>query len=112
VPLTFTFKGGFFDLADFFHQLKRFVRLANDRINVHGRLMAIDGFTFKASAFPRLEAQVNATVYLTPKDEGTTAGATPGGPSSSGTSPSTPASSGSSPAPSTPTTPPAAVSTR
>ena len=113
VPLEFTFKGGFFNLADFFHQLKRFVRVANDRISVHGRLMAVDGFTFKASAFPRLEAQVLATVYLTPKEQGATAGATPGGPSSpSATSPSTPASSGSTPAPAPPTTPPAAVSAR
>ncbi len=112
VPLEFTFKGGFFDLADFFHQLKRFVRVANTRISVHGRLMVVNGFTFKASAFPRLEAQVFATVYLTPKDQGATAGATPGGPSSPSTaSPSTPASSGSSPAP-PPSTPPAAVSAR
>ena len=29
VPLTFKFGGQFFDLADFFHQLKRFVRVTN-----------------------------------------------------------------------------------
>lgn len=113
VPLEFTFKGGFFNLADFFHQLKRFVRVANERIAVRGRLMAINGFTFKASAFPRLEAQVFATVYLSPKEQGATAGATPGGPSSSSAAGSTPASSGSGgSAPAPPTTPPAAVSAR
>jgi hypothetical protein len=110
VPLEFSFTGGFFHMADFFHQLKRFVRVANDRISVHGRLMTINSFTFKTRVFPRIEAHVVATVYLTPKDQGSTAGATPGGPTtSSGGAQSAPASSGSTPAPSTP---PAAVSAR
>jgi hypothetical protein len=81
VPLEFTLRGGFFELADFFRELKRFVRVAGgDRISVEGRLVTIDGFELKTTRFPAIEATVNATVYLSPKVEGATAGATPSGP--------------------------------
>jgi Tfp pilus assembly protein PilO len=80
VPLTFKFGGQFNDLADFFHRLKRFVHIANRKINVDGRLITIDSLTFTSTQFPSLEADVTATVYLTPKTEGPTAGATPSGP--------------------------------
>jgi Tfp pilus assembly protein PilO len=81
VPLDFEFTGSFFDLADFFHDMKRFVRVANDKVVVNGRLITIDSFSFDAgSTFPKLKAAVHATVYLAPKSEGTTAGATPQGP--------------------------------
>ena len=46
VPLDFTFTGSYFDLADFFHRMKRFVRVANDEIKVQGRLMTIDSLDF------------------------------------------------------------------
>jgi Pilus assembly protein, PilO len=83
-PLDFEFTGNFFSLADFFHRMKRFVRAANDRIVVRGRLLTIDAFKFTAGDdFPRLNAEIKATVYLAPRAEGTTAGATPGGPAPS-----------------------------
>jgi Tfp pilus assembly protein PilO len=106
VPLQFTFKGNFFDLADFFHRMKRFVRVVNDRVDVSGRLMAIEGISFVSSTFPKLEAQVTAKVYLAPKTQGATAGANATGPATS---------SASSPTPTTSTpgaSPPAAVVTR
>ena len=56
------------------------MRVAGGRISVKGRLMTIDGFELTTTAFPTVEAKINATVYLTPKGEGTTAGATPDGP--------------------------------
>lgn len=81
VPLDFEFTGSFFDLADFFHDMKRFVRVANDKVVVNGRLITIDSFSFDAAqTFPKLKASVHATVYLAPKSEGNTAGATPQGP--------------------------------
>jgi hypothetical protein len=81
VPLDFEFQGSFFDLADFFHRMKRFVHVVNDRILVRGRLMTIDTVSFKSGdQFPRLTADFHATVYLSPKDEGVTVGATPDGP--------------------------------
>jgi Tfp pilus assembly protein PilO len=99
LPLDFEFKGDFFELADFFHRMKRFVRVVNDRIQVRGRLMTLDTISFTSGdEFPSLTAQFRATVYLTPKAEGVTAGATPEGPAGA-----TPASGGSStPAPATP----------
>jgi Tfp pilus assembly protein PilO len=85
VPLNFTFTGEFLNLADFFHRLKRFVHVANDKIAVQGRLVTIDSlkFTSDLQTFPALQADVTATVYLTPKDQGTTAGATSQGPAQS-----------------------------
>ena len=94
VPLTLSFQGNFFNLADFFHRVKRFVRVANDDVLVSGRLLTIESvnWTSTADIFPRLQAEVAATVYLSPLAQGVTAGATPGGPA-----PATPAG--------TPTTP-------
>ena len=85
VPLDFEFQGSFFDLADFFHRLKRFVNVANDKVSVGGRLMTVDSlkFTTEEDSFPKLKAEVTATVYLSPKQEGATAGASPQGPSGS-----------------------------
>jgi hypothetical protein len=105
IPLDFEFRGSFFDLADFFHRMKRFVRVANKQIVIRGRLMTINSFSFDSSeAFPQIKAQVSATVYLAPKAEGVDAGASPQGPAPAapGTTPQT-AASGSSPAPPTPT---------
>jgi Tfp pilus assembly protein PilO len=79
VPLTFKFGGSFTDLADFFHHLKRFVHVANDKISVQGRLITIDSLKFASTTFPSIEADVSATVYLTPKnDAATTAAASTG----------------------------------
>lgn len=103
VPLEFQFDGSFFDLADFFHKLKRFVRVTNKDVLVKGRLMTIDSMKFASeqTSFPDLKVEMKATVYLTPKTEGTTAGATPDGPATTQTAA---ASSEGSPAPSsTPT---------
>jgi Tfp pilus assembly protein PilO len=82
VPLEFQFDGRFFRLADFFHDLKRFVQASNRRIAVSGRLLTIDAlkFTSTQEEFPNVTAEVKATVYLAPKREGATAGASPSGP--------------------------------
>jgi hypothetical protein len=98
VPLDFEFTGSFFRMADFFHRMKRFVKVANDRIVIRGRLMTIDSFTFDSAAFPEIKAQVSATVYLAPKAQGVEAGASAQGPAPAtpaGQAPSTASSSGS-----------------
>jgi hypothetical protein len=109
VPLDFEFDGSFFDLADFFHRMKRFVRVANSHIVVRGRLMTINSFSFDSKdAFPQITATVHATVYLAPKAEGVSAGASPGGPSGSPPPPagqSASSSSSSSPTPAATVTP-------
>jgi Tfp pilus assembly protein PilO len=87
VPLELEFVGNFFSLADFFHDIKRFVRVANNNVLVSGRLITVEGVRFASEPelFPRIRAEVMATVYLSPKIEGTTAGATPQGPAAPGT---------------------------
>ena len=79
--------GNFFNLADFFHDMKRFVRVANnerprERPPDHRRGRAASRAT--PEIFPRIRAEVKATVYLSPKAEGATAGATPAGPAPPG----------------------------
>lgn len=102
VPLDFQFTGDFFNLADFFHQMKRFVQVANSKITVRGRLIKIDNFSFKADKFPTIDAEVHATAYLASSAQGPTAGATAAGPATTTTSttstPTTSTSGGSSPA--------------
>jgi Tfp pilus assembly protein PilO len=107
VPLELEFVGNFFHLADFFHDVKRFVHVANTNVLVNGRLITIEGVNFSSDTtiFPRIKAELTATVYLSPLAQGATAGATPAGPA---TAPTTPAAT---PAPATPpaggSTPPA-----
>jgi Tfp pilus assembly protein PilO len=88
VPLELEFAGNFFNLADFFHDVKRFVRVANQDVLVSGRLLTVEGVSWASDAenFPRLTATVTATIYLSPQAQGVTAGATPQGPA-----PTTPA---------------------
>jgi hypothetical protein len=97
VSLEFEFTGDFFSLADFFHRLKRFVYVKGDNVRVRGRLMTIDGveYTADADTFPSLTATVQATVYLSPKAEGVTAGATSAGPQAASTTTAPPAATAS-----------------
>ena len=108
VPLNLEFRGDFFNLADLFHRLKRFVQVVNGNIQVNGRLMTIDSLNFDATqSFPKVKANVTATVYLTPAAEGLTAGATPKAPAGAGAATTTT----SSPSPSTSSTAPTATVT-
>jgi Tfp pilus assembly protein PilO len=83
VPLELEFVGNFFHLADFFHDVKRFVHVVNNNVVVNGRLVTIEGVNFSSdpTIFPRVKASLTATVYLSPLTQGETAGATPAGPS-------------------------------
>jgi hypothetical protein len=95
VALTFNFTGTYFDLADFFHRLKRYVYLANNEVFVRGRLLTIDtlafapGSTAAGTLSNRLTATVGGTIYLSPASQGVTAGATPAGPPGTTTTPTT-----------------------
>jgi Tfp pilus assembly protein PilO len=103
VPLEMEFVGNFFNLADFFHDLKRFVRVANKNVVVSGRLVTIEGVKFGSDPelFPKITAEIKATVYLSPKTQGTTAGATPQGPAAAapGTTPASGSPAGTTPSP-------------
>lgn len=106
VPLELELRGNFFNLADFFHRLKRFVAVKREGVLVRGRLLTVDTLKFSSDPelFPKLKAEITATVYLSPKVGGAAAGATPQGPSGT-----VPAGAG---APAgNPTTPPASAPT-
>jgi Tfp pilus assembly protein PilO len=107
VPLELEFEGNFFNLADFFHDVKRFVSVTNSSVLVSGRLVTVESvrWTSDEAIFPHIRAEITATIYLSPKAQGVTAGATPQGPSTG-----TPAS-GTTPAESTPAPAPAATAT-
>jgi hypothetical protein len=103
VPLELEFQGNFFSLADFFHDIKRFVNVAEDSVTVNGRLVTIEGVNFSSDTtiFPRIKAELQATVYLSPLVQGATAGATPAGPAPAPTTPAA-APAPAAPAPTTP----------
>ena len=107
VPLEMEFVGDFFNLADFFHSVKRFVRVANNNVLVGGRLITVEGvqWTSDSTLFPKLKASIKATVYLSPRTQGATAGASPQGPADTTTAGTSTADSGSSPVPTATATP-------
>jgi Tfp pilus assembly protein PilO len=80
IPVELTFDGRFFALSDMFDSIQRFVELADGKLEVHGRLIRIDEFSFDSAEFPNITAQIKATIYAAPANEGPTGGATPVGP--------------------------------
>jgi hypothetical protein len=63
VPLNFTFKGTFFDLADFLHRMKRFVRVVNNRAESLGEYPTAD------AADDAVEAPYRAGISLPKKGQ-------------------------------------------
>ena len=80
IPVELTFDGRFFALSDLFRTVQQFVQVADGRLDVHGRLIRIDKFSFDSAAFPNITAQISATIYAAPAEEGPTGGASPVGP--------------------------------
>ncbi|HWP33224.1 MAG TPA: type 4a pilus biogenesis protein PilO [Solirubrobacterales bacterium] len=83
MPYTLTFDGQFFQIADFIKGLDSLVKTQNAQVSVDGRLLTINGFSLApdpGGGFPALEATFSVTTYLTPPEQGVTAGATPEAP--------------------------------
>ncbi|HET9198599.1 MAG TPA: hypothetical protein VFN92_10145 [Solirubrobacterales bacterium] len=83
MPYTLTFKGNFFNVADFIHGLDSLVESNNEKVEVTGRLITINGFTLTEDTnkkFPALEASFTVTTFLVPPEQGVTGGATPTSP--------------------------------
>jgi len=116
-PFSFTFRGSFFRLADFFSRLQRFVTATSHGIAVRGRLLTLDSVTLspQSSGFPQIEATVSATAYLLPAAQGLAAGASPAGPApaaaASSAAPAGSSATSASSASSSPAAPPAAAIT-
>ena len=81
-PFTFTFRGDFFHLSDFFGRLERFVVATNKQVSVSGRLMTLNAISLGPGpqGFPQITASIAATTYLVPAAQGLLNGATPAGP--------------------------------
>ncbi|HEY5709036.1 MAG TPA: hypothetical protein VIS51_06545 [Solirubrobacterales bacterium] len=75
MPYELTFKGDFFRVADFVKGLDSLVETEDAKVDVHGRLITIDGFSLAADSsvgFPALEATFKITTFLTPPSQGAT----------------------------------------
>lgn len=91
MPYNLTFRGQFFEIADFIAGLDSLVKTTNGRLAADGRLVTVDGFALvedEDAGFPMLEAKFAVTTYLTPAG-GVTAGATPAAPAPVATTPTT-----------------------
>ena len=109
VPLELEFVGDFFNLADFFHSVKRFVRVANTNVLVGGRLITVEGVQWSSdrTLFPQLKASIKATVYLSSEVRGHHRRRNPAGPGAETTTPAgtSTAADGASPVPTATATP-------
>jgi hypothetical protein len=87
MPYELKFTGDYFEIADFLKVVDGLVHTRGAQVAVHGRLMTVDAFSLEpvesetsSSPIPTLTASLVVTTYLTPADQGITAGATPSGP--------------------------------
>jgi Tfp pilus assembly protein PilO len=78
VPYTLKFSGSFFHMADFIHGIDSLVHTGK-AMTIDGRLVTVDGFALKENpdrGFPYLDASFAVTAFVTPPEQGLTAGAT------------------------------------
>jgi hypothetical protein len=84
MPFSLTFDGGFFSLYQFLQNVNGFTTVnPNGTLTVKGRLLTVQGLTLQPKTpGPGLVATVNATAYVMPATQATTASGTtpaPGG---------------------------------
>jgi hypothetical protein len=88
MPYDLTFKGGFFDVSNFIGGLDSLVKPRGSGVQVaaNGRLFTVNGFTLSIGAGgpEHLDANFLVTSYVSPQDQGLTAGASPQGPAPAG----------------------------
>jgi hypothetical protein len=79
MPYSLSFRGSFFDVANFIDGIDSLVTTNGANTSVDGRLVTLDGFVLTEDGdlgFPELNADFAVTTYLAPPDQGVTAGAT------------------------------------
>jgi Tfp pilus assembly protein PilO len=96
MPYDLTFEGSYFDVTDFLKGVDDLVHLRGTaQVSADGRLLTVNGFSLSLADSttpgpnPKLVVTLSVTSYLTPSDQGATAGASPSGPGSSLTQPQT-----------------------
>jgi Tfp pilus assembly protein PilO len=83
MPYDMSFRGDFFQFADFLSDLDSMVRTGSKGVGVNGRLLTVDGFVFggdQKRGYPYLDTKLRVTSYVAPADQGLTGGATPEAP--------------------------------
>jgi Tfp pilus assembly protein PilO len=85
LPYDLTFRGTFFDISNFIGGIDGLVTPQNGgtQVSSDGRLFTVNGFALNGGApgsSPKLDANFLVTTYVTPQEQGLTAGATPSGP--------------------------------
>jgi hypothetical protein len=102
LPFTFTFEGGYFELAHLLEGIEGFTKVTSSGVQVSGRLLTIEGVTFAQGAKAiteekgskeRLTATVTASAYVLPPGQSSTGGGSPSTPSPSTPSPASSSSS-------------------
>jgi Tfp pilus assembly protein PilO len=89
MPYDLTFEGSYFDVANFLKGVDDLVHLRESgQVAADGRLLTVDGFSLSPAensnpSDPTLVVKLSVTSYVTPSDQGLTAGASPGGPAPS-----------------------------
>lgn len=106
LPISVTFNGNFYNLADFLYRLRSLVRVTAGQLDATGRLFSVDTLTFNESPlkFPQIQASLSIDAFVygtgtpasvvnpTPKTTATTSTST----TSTTTTPTQPAPSGAS----------------
>jgi Tfp pilus assembly protein PilO len=86
MPYGLSFSGNFFQVANFIKGIDSLVHTGGHNVDVNGRLMTINGFSLSTETGEeeshRLTANFTVTTYITPPEQGLTAGATSSSPAS------------------------------
>lgn len=83
MPYTLNFTGDFFEIADFIEGVDSLVATHNAKVGVEGRLVTVDGFTLTPTGNQEkktLSVAFVVTTFVTPPEQGVTAGASPSEP--------------------------------
>ena len=108
MPYDLTFRGTFFEVADFVAALNGMVKTSARGIAVDGRLLTINGFELQPDeekGFPELSVKLTVTTYVAPVDQGVAAGATPTAPAPGTATPASAPPAATTPVPSAAVTP-------
>ena len=105
LPISVTFNGTFYDLADLLYRLRSLVEVHSGALDATGRLFAVDTLSFGESPlkFPRIQATLVIDAFIYGSGATSTAPATPG--ATSPTSSTSTTSTGAATTTSTTTTP-------
>jgi hypothetical protein len=66
LPISVTFQGNFYNLADFLYRLRSLVSVHAGRLDATGRLFSVDTLTFNESTlkFPQIQATLSIDAFV------------------------------------------------